>query len=261
MAPAPPPPEIPPDAVPPPPPPPEPGSELSVFVMTMGPGDHPFFSFGHNAIWIRDATARPTSVYNFGTFRFDSPRMILDFLGGRLNYWLSVSPLPHVVGDYRRENRSITIQELNLAAGDARSRCRSALDVNARPENRLYKYDYFLDNCSTRVRDAIDRRPPAVFCHRAQRPARLTLREHALRMTADRCRRTWRSTSCSVRQVDQPIDRWAEMFLPAGAARGLSAVTLPGAGGQGPRSAGQGAADRVPRRSPADARWTRPRAR
>src|SRR5690349_16479008 len=56
---------------------------LRVFVMTMGPGDHPFFRFGHNAIWIRDARIPSDRVYNFGTFRFDSPRLIFDFLGGR----------------------------------------------------------------------------------------------------------------------------------------------------------------------------------
>ena len=83
--------------------------------MTMGPGDHPFFRFGHNAIWIRDTAARTDRVYNFGTFRFDSPRLILDFLGGRLNYWLSVSPLTRVIADYTRENRSVAVQELKLS--------------------------------------------------------------------------------------------------------------------------------------------------
>src|SRR4051812_14344920 len=60
---------------------------LRVFVMTMGPGDHPFFRFGHDAIWIRDEDGLTDKVYNFGTFKFDSPRLIFDFLGGRLNYW------------------------------------------------------------------------------------------------------------------------------------------------------------------------------
>ena len=59
-----------------------PGDPLQVFVMTMGPGDHPFLRFGHDAIWIRDRAARTDKVYNFGTFRFDSPRLILDFLDG-----------------------------------------------------------------------------------------------------------------------------------------------------------------------------------
>src|SRR5262245_23905580 len=55
-----------------------------VYVLTFGPGDHPFFMFGHNAIWIRDTARAETDmdrVYNFGTFKFDSPRLILDFLG------------------------------------------------------------------------------------------------------------------------------------------------------------------------------------
>src|SRR5262245_51071826 len=95
--------------------PPEAGDPLTVFVMTMGPGSHPFFMFGHNAIWIRDRAAKTDRVYNFGTFTFDSPRMILDFLGGRLTYWLSVSSLTRVVAEYRRENRSIAVQELALS--------------------------------------------------------------------------------------------------------------------------------------------------
>jgi hypothetical protein len=157
---------------------------LRVFAMTMGPGDHPFFRFGHNAIWIRDARVPSDRVYNFGTFRFDSPRLIFDFLGGRLNYWLSVSGLPHVIaGVPPREP-----QHHDPGAGsDAAEKfeLQAALDVNARPDNRLYKYDYFLDNCSTRVRDAIDRVLKGGLRTTALGPGRMTLREHALRMTAE----------------------------------------------------------------------------
>src|SRR5712691_5278121 len=62
--------------------------ELRVFVMTMGPGDHPFFKFGHNAIVVQPAD-RPPVVYNWGTFDFESPTLIADFLRGRLTYLLS----------------------------------------------------------------------------------------------------------------------------------------------------------------------------
>jgi hypothetical protein len=193
---------------------------LRVFVMTMGPGDHPFFRFGHNAIWIRDERAPSDRVYNFGTFRFDSPRMILDFLGGRLNYWLSVSSLPPVIAEYRRENRSVAIQELSLPPA-AKVELQAALDLNARRENRLYKYDYFLDNCSTRVRDAIDRQLQGGFHATALAPGRLTLREHALRMTAQPL---WLYLALDIvlgPQVDKPIDQWTEMFLPEELARDL----------------------------------------
>ncbi len=203
-------------------PPPDP---LRVYVMTMGPGDHPFFRFGHNAIWIRDADASTDRVYNFGTFRFDSPRLILDFLGGRLNYWLSVSSLARVTAEYSHENRAIAAQELALTPAQ-KAELRAALEVNARPENRLYKYDYFLDNCSTRVRDAVDRTVGGRLRTAAAQPGRMTLRQHALRMTAQPL---WLYLALDIvlgPKVDQPIDRWAEMFLPGELARGLADAQL-----------------------------------
>jgi hypothetical protein len=198
---------------------------LHVYVMTMGPGDHPFFRFGHNAIWIRDTAARTDRVYNFGTFRFDSPRLIFDFLGGRLNYWLSVASLPQVIPEYANENRSILVQELNLAP-ERKAALRDALEVNARPENRLYKYDYFLDNCSTRVRDAVDRVADGRLRASAAAPGRLTLRGHALRMTAQPL---WLYVALNLvlgPKVDRPIDQWGEMFLPGELSRGLAAAQL-----------------------------------
>jgi hypothetical protein len=204
--------------------PPPASDPLSVYAMTMGPGDHPFLRFGHNAIWIRDVEARTDRVYNFGTFRFDSPRLIVDFLGGRLSYWLSVSSLRSVLLEYQHENRDISVQELRLPL-DAKRVLRARLDENARPENRAYKYDYFLDNCSTRVRDALEGVIAETSFHEnARAPARMTLRQHALRMTAESL---WFYVALNLvlgPEVDRPIDRWTEMFLPAELARGLAAT-------------------------------------
>ena len=158
------------------------GDPLRVYVMTFGPGDHPFNEFGHDALLIEDREAGTALVYNFGTFSFESPRLILDFLGGRLNYWLSVSSLPVVLAAYERDNRTIAVQELLLPA-EAKRALQARLVDNARPQNRLYKYDYFLDNCATRVRDAVDRVAGGRLRASAATPGRLTLRGHALRMT------------------------------------------------------------------------------
>jgi hypothetical protein len=208
-----------------------PDDPLQVFVMTMGPGDHPFLRFGHDAIWIRDRAARTDKVYNFGTFRFDSPRLILDFLGGRLNYWLSVSSLPRVIAEYSGDNRDIAVQELALSAAK-KLELRTALDVNARPENRRYKYDYFLDNCSTRVRDAVDRVAGGEVQRASGRtPGRMTLREHALRMTAQPL---WLYLALDVvlgPKVDEPISRWAETFLPGELATVLDGIEMQGGTG------------------------------
>ena len=205
---------------------------LSIYVMTFGPGDHPFFKFGHDALLVRDRAAGTDRVYNFGTFRFDSPGLIVDFLHGRLTYWLSVSSLAPTVASYERENRTIVLQELALPAAEKQA-LRARLDDNARPENRDYKYDYFLDNCATRVRDAVDRATGGALRASARAPGRLTLREQALRMTADT---PWLYLALDLvlgGATDRPIDRWAEMYIPEELERGLRAVTL--AGPTGPR--------------------------
>jgi hypothetical protein len=199
---------------------------LTVHVLTFGPGDHPFFRFGHDAIWIHDVTAGTDLVYNFGTFTFDSPRLILDFLGGRLTYWLSVTSLPAVLAGYERENRSISAQRLALTPEEARG-LQQRLIENARPARRAYKYDYFLDNCATRVRDAVDLTVGGRLREVGRTPGRMTLRQHALRMSAEPL---WLYLALDLilgPTVDRPIEAWGEMFLPEELARGLAATTSP----------------------------------
>ena len=128
---------------------PHPGDDLDVYVVTFGPEKHPFFMFGHNAIWIQDNARGRGSVYNFGTFAFETEGLIEKFLQGRLTYWLSVTPAGMTVAHYRNANRDVFRQELRLTS-DEKWRLKVALDKNARPENRNYLYDYFSDNCSAR---------------------------------------------------------------------------------------------------------------
>jgi hypothetical protein len=186
---------------------------LTVQVLTFGPGSHPFTRFGHNAIRVIDRGGRTDIVYNFGTFTFDSPRLIVDFLKGRLRYWLSRSSMPATVRAYRRENRDIQAQELNLSSAE-KSELRARLETNARPENREYHYDYFADNCSTRVRDVID----AVVRGRVRAAAvgqgTMSLRSHALRMSAADLPLYTALLIVLGPRTDRPIDEWAEAFLP-----------------------------------------------
>ncbi|MDB4980313.1 MAG: uncharacterized protein JWM82_1065 [Myxococcales bacterium] len=222
---------------------------LSIYTLTFGPGDHPFFMFGHDALLVRDRKTGTDRVYNFGTFRFDSPRLILDFLKGRLTYWLSVSSLPGTIASYERENRGILLQELALSAAAKRA-LRDRLDENARLENREYKYDYFLDNCSTRVRDAIDRATGGALREASRAPGRLTLREQALRMTAGA---PWFALALDLvlaGRTDRPMDRWGEMYIPEELAAGLRAVTIPGPAGPHPLVAGEQTIFRASRPDP-----------
>lgn len=199
---------------------------LKISVLTFGPGDHPFFKFGHDALWIHDDAEKTDRVYNFGTFSFDSPRLIFDFLHGRMTYWLSVSGLPATLASYEHENRSIRAQELQLDPAVKR-RLKERLDVNAQPQNRAYKYDYFADNCATRVRDAIDWATGGRLREVGRAPARLSLRDQALRMTVSYLPLYVAIDLVLGPAADRPIDRWAEMFIPEELADAVGAVQMP----------------------------------
>lgn len=200
---------------------------LTVEVLTMGPGDHPFTRFGHNALRIHDRRTGTDAVYNFGTFAFGSPRLIIDFLQRRLKYWLSRSTMATTTYVYQRENRTIESQELVLSATQKRELWRR-LEENARPENREYNYDYFADNCSTRVRDALDGILGGRLRASAVGQGSMSLRNHALRMAADDIPLYAALMIVLGPRADRPIDEWAEAFLPEMLQRSLRGAHVGG---------------------------------
>jgi len=181
-------------------------------VLTFGPGDHPFTRFGHDAIRVVDRVAHQDLVYNFGTFAM-TPGLIQDFLRGRLRYWLSFSSTAETLDDYRLENRSIEAQGLALSPQAAAELVRR-LEVNALPQNRAYRYDYFRDNCSTRVRDVLDGVTGGAVHAAAALASTETLRAQALRMAADDVPFYLALSIVLGPATDRPIDAWAEDFLP-----------------------------------------------
>ena len=208
----------------------EPGDDLTIYALTFGPGDHPFFKFGHNAIWVQPKNVQGL-VYNFGTFAFDSPALIPKFLRGKFMYWLSVAGADDTMEAYASANRSILAQELDLTPAQRWSLWQ-ALRVNARPENREYLYDYFYDNCSTRVRDAIDRVVNGRVHAAGLAPVPMTFRDDALRMTADLWPEAVGIDLAIGRPADIPLDGWAESFLPERLAELLRVVKVSGATGE-----------------------------
>lgn len=133
-----------------------PGSELTVYLITMGPGDAVWEKFGHNAIWIHDRARNTNVAYNWGLFDFEASDFMSRFLRGDMRYWMGGFDLDSTIEFYRRSNRSVFAQELNLTPAQRASLARF-VEWNALPENRFYSYDYYRDNCSTRIRDVIDR--------------------------------------------------------------------------------------------------------
>ncbi len=183
-----------------------------VSVLTMGPGDHPFTRFGHNAILLEWGDGR-NAVYNFGTFEFDGVKGAEDFMAGRFRYWLSVGSLEATVAAYRAERRSLTAQELSLSYAE-RERLAATLADNALPEHRYYDYDYYRDNCSTRVRDVLDRLLDGQLRRGVTGPGRLTFRQHTLRLVGDTPWLYFGLDLALGSPTDRPTTRWEELFLP-----------------------------------------------
>lgn len=203
-----------------------PAGEPTLSVITFGPGDHPFSKFGHDALLLHDPArraGRQDVVFNYGTFRFDSPWLIVDFLKGKLSYWLSKGSLPRTVEAYRAANRSVHVQRLSLPAAEVR-RIAAFLFDNARPENREYRYDYYRDNCATRIRDVLDRHLGGRLREASQSPARMTYREHTRRLTAESPLLYFALDLAMGPMIDQPITEWQAMFLPDRVAEKLSAM-------------------------------------
>jgi hypothetical protein len=192
-----------------------PGAGLQVFLMTMGPGARIEERFGHNAIWIRDSVSGQDLIYNFGMFDWEAPNFTWNFAMGRPEYWLDAWDLDLTMRVYDRAQRQVEIQELALPDA-VKADLAARLAQNALPANRAYRYDYFLDNCSTRVRDVLDAvLGGALRRHTEGVAAEGTYRWHTQRSISNN---PWLYLGILAGQgmrVDAPLDQWGEMFLPA----------------------------------------------
>ncbi|MCC5917150.1 MAG: DUF4105 domain-containing protein [Cryomorphaceae bacterium] len=125
-----------------------------VYLVTCGAGDDLYSVFGHSALWIVDSEKRIDAVFNYGTFDFDGFGFYLKFARGKLDYLLSISDFRYFLAGYKYEERYVTTQLLNLTF-EEKTELFAALRENYKPENRAYRYDFFYDNCSTRLRDLL----------------------------------------------------------------------------------------------------------
>ncbi|OQA88138.1 MAG: hypothetical protein BWY27_00962 [Bacteroidetes bacterium ADurb.Bin234] len=127
-----------------------------ISVLSCGEGNELYSTFGHTAIRVYDSLLQTDIVFNYGTFDFNTPNFYIKFSQGRLPYMLSVTSFENFVAEYRYEGRFVYEQILALST-EEKENLYNLLIENYRPENRYYAYDFFMDNCATRVRDIINK--------------------------------------------------------------------------------------------------------
>ena len=208
------------------------GTDLSVYLITMGPGQYVWERYGHNALWVRDNRTGSGRAYNYGIFSFQQENFFVRFVQGRPEYWMQGFEVQSHLQYYQEQNRSLWVQELNLTP-EQRVEIRDFLEWNELPENRYYRYDPYLDNCSTRIRDLIDRVLGGRLRDLTDREeTEATFRHHSLRLVADHIP-TYVGLSLALGQPsDQRLTAWEEMFIPLEMREYLRDITVVGPDGR-----------------------------
>lgn len=124
-------------------------------LLTCAPGTEMYSLFGHTAIRYENYTRRIDVAFNYGMFSFNTPNFIFRFVAGETDYQLGITPYSYFEAEYAMRGSSVYQQVLNLTQSE-KERLLTILENNYLPENRIYRYNYFYDNCTTRARDKIE---------------------------------------------------------------------------------------------------------
>jgi len=151
-----------------------PDSKISL--LTCAPGDEIYSYFGHSAIRINDPQSGIDYVFNYGVFSFDTPNFAWRFVCGETDYMLAGQRMGSFMETYHQEQRSVYEQVLNISLPMKQSLL-DALVENAKKENRVYRYRYFSDNCSTRVRDQFENCTGHHLLYNSAKDTKLSFRE------------------------------------------------------------------------------------
>ena len=191
-----------------------PGANLEVSLISYGPGETYWERFGHDAIELRDTVSGEAINFNYGVFDFDEKGFLLNFARGQMHYLMDAAPSQEDQSYYIESGRSVTRQVLRLNAEQAAA-LRDFLLSNLRPENASYNYDYYVDNCTTRVRDALNKvLGGALKTQLTARAGGMTFRQQTARLMSAQ---PWLMLSMDLGlgpYADQPLNAWQESFLP-----------------------------------------------
>ena len=134
---------------------------IEVSLLTCSPHEEIYSLYGHSALRWHDLhqegpRAGEDLAFNWGIFNFDKPYFVARFVFGLTDYELGVIPYKAFCAYYEQWGSSVTEQVLNLT-NEEKQKIKEALANNLLPENRIYRYNFFYDNCSTRPRDIVEK--------------------------------------------------------------------------------------------------------
>lgn len=184
----------------------------TVSILTCNPGTDVYSMYGHTAIRVSDPDMGLDAVFNYGVFSFESPNFMYRFAKGQTDYLMVGQKFRSFMRAYDEEKRSVYEQVLNLSAESKNKLYRALLD-NAKRENREYRYNFFMDNCATRVRDMIERNGGGTIHFTDNHPT------ESYRDLIKKFHHSFRWIDLGIdllvgKKAEQPVSAYGQMFLP-----------------------------------------------
>lgn len=188
---------------------------VRISLLTASPGEELYSTFGHSALRVTDSVNNEDMVYNYGTFNFDEPDFYTKFVRGKLMYYLSTEEFTSFKEAYLQENRSMTEQVLNLSCNE-KQKMVLLLQQNLMGENKFYKYDFLFDNCTTRLRDLLEKSSDSVVHYSNIIKEKTTFRRHIFEYM-DYNDKQWTKLGMDIllgNNTDKVMSNREAMFLP-----------------------------------------------
>ena len=185
---------------------------VRVSLLTCAPGSEIYALFGHSAIRYENPSQNQDWVFNYGLFSFKDPNFVFRFVKGETDYQLGVIPYPYFEAEYAMRGSSVYQQELNLTEAE-KVKLIQLLQENYLPANRVYRYNYFYDNCTTRARDKIEESIQGKVVYPKNEKI-VSYRDILHEFTDGSEWSEFGIDLCLGSEADEPIDERKQMFAP-----------------------------------------------
>ena len=189
-----------------------PMDSVRISLLTCAPGSEIYALFGHSAIRYEHPALQRDWVFNYGMFSFSEPNFVMRFVKGETDYQLGVIPYSYFEAEYAERGSSVYQQVLNLTA-EEKVNLVKALQENYLPANRVYRYNYFYDNCTTRARDKIEECIDGKVVYTTP-THEVTFRDIIHEYTEGHEWSEFGIDLCLGADADKPIDLRQQMFAP-----------------------------------------------
>ena len=152
---------------------------LRVSLLTCAPGTEVYQLYGHTALRVQEAGKGVDVVFNYGVFDFNAPHFTWRFVLGECDYMVAAYPFSGFLQEYERRGSQVTEQVLALTA-EEKERLFRNLATNSMPQNRTYRYNFLLNNCTTKARDMIEQAVDGhvVYVEHAEHPTYREMLHH-----------------------------------------------------------------------------------